>query len=318
MKLPEELNLKLEELSNKYKEKELRDAYAGISDRYMNEKRTGETLLNTEIDVVAYANARMPATYGAVYTALKNSFKYIEECNLKSLLDVGAGTGAATWAISNFIEFEKITCIEKEKNMLKFGKKLMSENRLEGIANWKEQNIVESKITKKEDLIVSSYMLNELKDDKKIEILENLWNNTNEILFIIEPGTPENYKNIMKYREYIIENGGYIVAPCPHQNKCELQENDWCHFTCRVERTKIHKNIKDADSPFEDEKFIYLVASKKEIEGAKNRVLRHPKIEKGYVEVKLCTKEGIKIEKITKSQKERYKNVRKVDAGEEI
>ena len=41
MKLPEELNLKLEELSNKYKEKELKEAYAGISDRYMNEKRTG-------------------------------------------------------------------------------------------------------------------------------------------------------------------------------------------------------------------------------------------------------------------------------------
>ena len=167
-------------------------------------------------------------------------------------------------------------------------------------------------------MIVASYMLNELKDDKKIEILENLWNNANEILFIIEPGTPENYKNIMKYRDYIIKNGGYIVAPCPHKNKCELPKNDWCHFTCRVERTKIHKNIKYADSPFEDEKLIYLVARKKKIEGSKNRILRHPKIEKGYVEVKLCTGDGITEEKITKSQKERYKIARKADAGEEI
>lgn len=161
-------------------------------------------------------------------------------------------------------------------------------------------------------------MLNELKDDKKIEILKTLWNNTNEILFIIEPGTPENYKNIMKYRNYIIEKGGYIVAPCPHQNKCELKDDDWCHFTSRIERTKIHKNIKNAESPFEDEKFIYLLASKMKIEGAKNRILRHPKIEKGYVEVKLCTEDGIKSERITKSQKERYKNVRKADAGEEV
>lgn len=161
-------------------------------------------------------------------------------------------------------------------------------------------------------------MLNELKDDKKIEILENLWNNANEILFIIEPGTPENYKNIMKYKDYIIENGGCIVAPCPHQNKCVLEENDWCHFTCRVERTKIHKNIKGADSPFEDEKYIYLVASKRKIDGSKNRILRHPKIEKGYVEVKLCSEDGIKEEKIAKSQKERYKIARKADAGEEI
>ena len=74
----------------------------------------------------------------------------------------------------------------------------------------------------------------------------------------------------------------------------------------RIERSKIHKSIKDADSPFEDEKFIYLIVSKDKIEGSKNRVLRHPKIEKGYVEVKVCTEEGIKIEKITKSQKEKY------------
>ena len=161
-------------------------------------------------------------------------------------------------------------------------------------------------------------MINELKDDKKIETLSKLWNNTNEIIFIIEPGTPESYKNIMKYREFIIKSGGYVVAPCPHQNKCELSENDWCHFTCRVERTRIHKNIKDADSPIEDEKFIYLVASKKEIKGAKNRILRHPKIEKGYVEVNLCTEECIKEEKITKKQKELYKIVRKANAGDEI
>lgn len=130
MKLPEELNLKLEELSNKYKENELREAYAGISDRYMNEKRRGNTLLEKEIDVIAYANARMPATYSAVYTAFAKSLKYINECNLKTLLDVGAGTGAATWGISEFIEFEKITCLEKEKNMMEFGKKLMEANKI--------------------------------------------------------------------------------------------------------------------------------------------------------------------------------------------
>ena len=183
---------------------------------------------------------------------------------------------------------------------------------------WKKQDVTNQKLEDKADITVASYMLNEIKDDKKLEILEKLWNNTNKILFIIEPGTPENYHNIMKYREYIIKNGGYVIAPCPHQNKCELPENDWCHFTCRVERTRVHKNIKDADSPFEDEKFFYLVASKNKIKGAKNRILRHPKIEKGYVEVKVCTEEGIKEQKVTKSQKEIYKIVRKADAGDEM
>lgn len=317
MKLPEELKNKLEEVSSKYKESELKKAYSGISERYTTEERTGSTLLEKEIDVIAYANARMPATYSAVYSAFEKAYKYIDENKIKTLIDVGAGTGAATWAISSFIDFEKITCIEREASMIDLAKALMKDTSL-AIANWEKQDITDAKLQEKADIIVASYMLNEIREDKKIEIIEKLWNNTNEILFIIEPGTPENYKNIMKYKDYLVQNGGCIVAPCAHQNKCELPENDWCHFICRVERTKIHKNIKDADSPFEDEKFIYLVASKRKIEGAKNRILRHPRIEKGYVEVKLCTEEGIKEEKITKSQKERYKAARKAIAGDEM
>lgn len=118
MKLPDELKYKLEELQKKYKEKELKDAYSGISERYMNEKRKGQTLLNEEVDVVAYANARMPATYSSVYTAFSKGIEYINEEKIKTLLDIGAGTGAATWAISEFLDFEKITCLEREENMM--------------------------------------------------------------------------------------------------------------------------------------------------------------------------------------------------------
>ena len=118
MKLPEELKYKLEEIVNKYKENELKNAYTGISERYMTEKRTGQTLLSKEIDVVAYANARMPATYSSVHTAFSKVTEFINEENLKSLLDIGAGTGAATWAMSDFIDFEKITCLEREESMI--------------------------------------------------------------------------------------------------------------------------------------------------------------------------------------------------------
>lgn len=123
MKLPEELRMNLEEISNQYKEVELKNAYIGISDRYMNEKRKGSTLLSNEIDVISYANARMPATYSAVYSALKNSYEYIKDIKITSLLDVGAGTGAATWAAKEILELDEITCIEREENMLKFRKK---------------------------------------------------------------------------------------------------------------------------------------------------------------------------------------------------
>ena len=30
-------------------------------------------------------------------------------------------------------------------------------------------------------------------------------------------------------------------------NICSLPENDWCHTTVRIERTKIHKLLKDGE-----------------------------------------------------------------------
>ena len=317
MKLPEELKTNLEEISNKYKQTELKNAYSNISERYMNQERTGTTLLSSEIDVVSYANARMPATYTAVHSAIENSYKYIKDIEIKSLLDVGSGTGAATWAANEIFDFKEIICVEREENMLKFGKKLMQNTNLEK-AEWTLKDIVTGELVEKADFVVSSYMLNEIKEEQKETILKKLWQSTNKFLFIIEPGTPENYKSMMKYKKALIEQGATIIAPCPQDTECKLLEDDWCHFTCRVERTKIHKNLKDAESPFEDEKYIYLLASKEEISGTQNRVLRNPKISKGYVELKICTPNGIKEEKITKKDGEKYKKARKIGAGEEL
>lgn len=317
MKLPEELKTNLEEISNKYKQTELKNAYSNISERYMNQQRTGTTLLSSEIDVVSYANARMPATYTAVHSAIENSYKYIKDIEIKSLLDVGSGTGAATWAANEIFDFKEITCVEREENMLKFGKKLMQNTNLEK-AEWTLKDITVGVLMEKADFVVSSYMLNEIKEEQKETVLKKLWQSTNKFLFIIEPGTPENYKSMMRYKKALIEQGATIIAPCPQGTECKLPEYDWCHFTCRIERTKIHKNLKDAESPFEDEKYIYLLASKEEISGTQNRVLRHPKISKGYVELKICTPNGIEEEKITKKDGEKYKKARKIGAGEEL
>ena len=155
MKLPEELKTNLEEISNKYKQTELKNAYSNISERYMNRQRTGTTLLSSEIDVVSYANARMPATYTAVHSAIENSYKYIKDIEIKSLLDVGSGTGAATWAANEIFDFKEITCVEREENMLKFGKKLMQNTNLEK-AEWNLKDITAGELMEKADFVVSS------------------------------------------------------------------------------------------------------------------------------------------------------------------
>ena len=73
---------------------------------------------------MAYAATRMPATFGAVYAAL---FAALTEADLspKTLLDVGAGTGAACWAAAALCDFSRITCLERESAMKNLGQALM-------------------------------------------------------------------------------------------------------------------------------------------------------------------------------------------------
>src|SRR5258708_17486633 len=58
----------------------------------------GSGAIRSEADALAYALARMPATYAAV-TASLNALREIRpDFTPASLLDIGAGPGTATWA----------------------------------------------------------------------------------------------------------------------------------------------------------------------------------------------------------------------------
>src|SRR5229473_4977764 len=58
----------------------------------------GSGAIRTETDALAYALARMPATYAAVTASLNALCEIRPDFAPKNLLDVGAGPGTATWA----------------------------------------------------------------------------------------------------------------------------------------------------------------------------------------------------------------------------
>ena len=188
--------------------------------------------------------------------------------------------------------------------MLNLGKKLMK-NEIDNV-QWIKKNIITDNIEEKADLVISSYVLNEIKAESRNQILEKLWNSTGKLLLIIEPGTPEGYNQIKEIRDYFIKKGANIVAPCAHEKECKISKNDWCAFSCRVARTKVHKLLKEGEAPYEDEKFSYIAVSKMKTD-KKDRILRHPQIENGRITLKLCTTEGdIEEKTITKKEKEKY------------
>lgn len=327
MELPFELKNLIENEIEKINIKDLQKNAENISLKYRNDSGKGKRLVTEDIESISYAAARMPATYGAVYTALKNTVELYNE-NIKTVLDVGAGTGAGSWAANNFFELEKINCLEREDSMLKYGKYFMekSEDLVLNTAIWEKFDLINSDISQIEtnsaDLVICSYVINELDEKDRKTALNKLWNMTNKILLIIEPGTPEGFKHINSIRENLTELGGKVIAPCPNINKCPMPYNDWCHSTCRVARTKIHKILKNGDVPYEDEKFSYIAFCKNENCKFKKdsiaRVLRHPKIESGKITLQLCTSDGIVEKVITKKQKELFKIARKCNCGDGI
>lgn len=320
MKLPNEILEKIESLANEFERKELANTFQEVSKKYCGEKQ-GESLVTQRKETVAYAIARMPATYGAVFSTVSQFLTMLSEKEigqLATLLDIGAGTGAASLAIDNQISLKEITCLEREDRMMALGKELFSISSQKEIreAIWKKRDVTNEEIAERADIVVVSYLLNEMSEENRFSFLEAIWRQTNQILILVDPGTPKDFQNMIKIKEFLVERGANVMAPCSCEKGCPLPEEDWCHFLCRVERTRLQKSVKKADVAYEDEKFTYLVVTKQKWGKTKCRVIR-PIIATGnWVEAKVCENGKIAKKIITKKDKEKYKMAKKLKVGD--
>lgn len=309
--LPDELRTALEGIGEGRSNRAIKTTAIELSEKYRFETGKGKVLLNTLPQAVAYALSRMPATYEAVS-------RVVSELNdeYNTLVDVGAGTGSATWAVVNRVNIDNITCIEREQAMIDIGKRLMSLSQIMQKVSWERLDAISGTIPRA-DLVVCAYMLGELSDEDRMKLVDKLWASTGKTLVIVEPGTPKHFRQIMEIKDRLISNGGYVASPCPVDKCPKLGTDDWCHFSVRVQRSKVHKLMKGGDAPYEDEKYTYLIVSRYPCEKAMNRVVRHPVFRPRVVELDLCTINGLSHEIITKSNP-RYKAARDVDLGDEV
>src|ERR1700676_301931 len=73
----------------------------------------GSGAISSEADALAYALARMPATYAAVTASLDALREITPDFAPKSLLDVGAGPGTASWAAAEaFSSLQSFTSLD--------------------------------------------------------------------------------------------------------------------------------------------------------------------------------------------------------------
>jgi ribosomal protein RSM22 (predicted rRNA methylase) len=276
--------------------------------------------IKSEADALAYALARMPATYAAVTASLNALCEVSPQFAPTSLLDVGAGPGTATWAAAEvFPSLKSFTLLDANHALRNLALDLArNSTRLHDVKYERGEARTTLAGAAAADLVVASYMVGEISDAQRSALAEAIWAKTRDTLLIIEPGTPAGYARILALRQQLIAMGAHVAAPCPHNGKCPLAAPDWCHFTQRLPRSRAHKQIKGAELAFEDEKFAYVALTR--APGAQHpaRVLAQPVVGKVEVTAKLCTPDGLVIAKVPRRAKSDYARAKRWRWGDAV
>lgn len=317
--LPNELLQAIEAQLSKVPRHTLAVASKELTANYRNqdEHKKGP-LITTEAHRLAYLAVRMPATFAAVTAVLDALMQQMPNFSPRSLCDIGAGPGTAAFAcIQAFSTLEHLCLYEMDPQLITIGKQLFKASSPQFSPSWTCVNVAQPFTPVSSDLSILSYAIGELNPEAAHTLIESVWRKTH-ILVLIEPGTPRGFSYIRKAREQLTANGGFLVAPCPHQHPCPMQPPDWCHFATRLPRTEMHLLVKEVDRGYEDEKFSYIVASKIPVALPYARVLRNPEHHSGHTRVVLCTTDGLKSETFSRKQGACYKQIKKVLWGSKL
>jgi ribosomal protein RSM22 (predicted rRNA methylase) len=316
--LPVELKAALEAKLHGLSRSDAAERSARISQTY----RSGgsSAAIRAEADALAYALARMPATYAAVTASLNALCEVRPDFSPKKLLDVGAGPGTATWAAAEtFPSLADFMSIDANTALRTLALDLFDKSsRLSTIRYTQGEARAALANTEPADLVVASYLLGEMKDTEHAGLADLMWAKTSDTLLIVEPGTPAGYARIIELRGQLIALGAHVAVPCPHDAACPLAAPDWCHFTQRLPRSRAHKALKDAELAFEDEKFAYVALTRTAIARRPARVLAQPVVGKVEVRAKLCTPGGLVVAKVPRRAKADYARARRWRWGDAV
>jgi ribosomal protein RSM22 (predicted rRNA methylase) len=316
--LPAELRAALEARLQGVSRNDAAERAALISKNYRDGGGSGTIRSNT--DALAYALARMPATYAAVAAGLNALYEIRPDFAPIDLLDVGAGPGTATWAAAEaFPSLRRFALLDDNDPLRTLALDLARDSaRLHDVKY--ERGEARTALAKADaaDFVVASYVIGELGDAGQKAIAALTWEKTRDTLLVVEPGTPAGYARIIALRAQLIAAGAHVAAPCPHDGSCPLAAPDWCHFTQRLQRSRAHKQVKGAELPFEDEKFCYVALTRAPVERPTARVLAQPAVSKVEVAAKLCTPRGLTIAKVPRRDKDSYAAARRWRWGDAV
>ncbi|HVI91410.1 MAG TPA: small ribosomal subunit Rsm22 family protein [Dongiaceae bacterium] len=323
-----------------------------LSRRYRSEIRDGRFHVDDDLAARAYLATRLPATYAAIRAALAMVEERRPDFAPTNLLDLGAGPGTALWAaLDCWPRLTAAVLLEGSAAIRRQGEALIDQA-LPAAASgqtsiaWAVADLAHLGTgdlgtgdtvcgNARGDLVTLCYVLDELAPAARTRLVDWAWSRCDSLLLIVEPGTPAGWHRILTARDHLIAAGAHIVAPCPHDRPCPLlptapdpatgsaAAGNWCHFSRRVARSRLHRLVKQADVPWEDEKFIFIAAARPALRPAADagdnpaRIIAPVRQGGGQVQLQLCDAAGCYREvRLSKRDGDAYRQARRRDWGD--
>lgn len=252
-----------------------------------------------------YMTMRLAPNYAGIKTVMEEIKAQLPEYRPQSVLDFGSGMGTTSWAVHSTWPncAKEILNVDISKNQQELNEYLQrgGRDRGESLPGVFHRQYLPTSNRSKYDMIVAAYSLLDLPNEQnRVNVIENLWNKTTDLLVLIERGNIGGFKTISEARHLVLElcghkitkrfdisaelkpqlrltePGCHIVAPCSHEYICprfsmSAKNNyDLCSFPIYFEPL----DFGTSKGPIMHEKFSYVVLRKGGATSATNNLFR--------------------------------------------
>jgi ribosomal protein RSM22 (predicted rRNA methylase) len=303
MQLPPDVRAAIEQRAEEVGLAALKPAAAALSDAY----RAGAPplLVGSPGRVAAYLVARMPATYAAARAVLRETHRLLGDREISDVLDIGAGSGAASLAALEEYPEAAVTLVDRDRRLLDAAREWLPRARVFA------DDAARALTIEPHDLVILAYSAGEIGASS----LARLWQAARVALVLVEPGTPQGFAFVRAARAALLASGAYMIAPCPFAGACPMVSPNWCHFAARVERSSLHRRVKGGMLGYEDEKYSYVAVARAPVVPAPSRIVGRPRPHPGLVQIPTCTPGKLPIVIATRRDRDRFRAARHAEWG---
>lgn len=208
----------------------LAEAVVRLSDHYIKSPEA-PTPWDRDWAQVAYACYFFPLNYVRVRGVVAEGERVGFFAGLSTFTDFGSGVGTVPLALRDALaaRFDRGLAIERAPTPASMYTDLRADSGLS--LEWTRAAPRQGEFAKSTHLTTFSYSLTELAGLPD-------WARQGEALALIEPGTHQDGRRLLRLRAELLQQGYHAWAPCTHQAACPLlqdSERDWCHDRVALE-----------------------------------------------------------------------------------